>query len=259
MPTATAFAGDDQSSPARLIVVAGDAAALSIARPEVETLVQRGEAALLAAMSPVTPPLQRGDILVQMDEAHEFVYAIETGWLARTRTIADGRRQIIVIFLPDEFCAIKTVFMTRQPDAIEALTPATARRVHYQEVCALAAQDFAVAMALARQLALDERHLHNWNVRLGRANAEERVAALLLELRNRLRQFGLAAGERYALPLTQEQIADHIGLTAVHVSRVLRRFRELGMVSVQRGEVVFLDHVDALEALARPVQDLVGE
>jgi len=85
------------------------------------------------------------------------------------------------------------------------------------------------------------------------------VAALLLELRNRLNQFGLVAGERYALPLTQEQIADHVGLTTVHVNRVLRRFRDLGMVSVQRSEVVFLDNVDALEALARPVQDLVGE
>src|SRR6266851_725222 len=188
----------------------------------------RGEAALLAAMSPMPRLLQRGDLLMQMEEAHEFVYAINSGWLARTRTIADGRRQIIVIFLPGEFCGIKTIFLTRQPDAIEALTAASTQRVHYQEVCTLAAQDFAVAMALARQLALDERHLHNWNVRLGRANAEERLAALLLELRNRLRQFGVSAGERYALPLTQEQIADHVGLTTVHVNRVLRRFRELG-------------------------------
>src|SRR5437762_967176 len=81
--------------------------------------------------------------------------------------------------------------LARQPDAIEALTQATVRRIHYREACELAARDFAVAMHLARQLVLDERHLHNWNLRLGRANAEERLAALLLELRNRLLLIGV--------------------------------------------------------------------
>jgi CRP/FNR family transcriptional regulator len=228
-------------------------------RPEIEDLSTRGEAALLAAMSPLPRPLRRGDLLMQMEEPHEFVYAVNTGWLARTRTMPDGRRQIIVIFLPGEFCGIKTVFMARQPDAIEALTPSSARRIHYQEVCTLAANDFAVAMHLARQLAEDERHLHNWNVRLGQATAEERVAALLLELRNRLLRLGVPAQEGYTLPLTQQQIADHVGLTTVHVNRVLRRFRARDMVSIRRGELTFLKNVGALEKLARPVQDLIGE
>jgi CRP-like cAMP-binding protein len=149
--------------------------------------------------------------------------------------------------------------MTRQPDAIEALTQASTRRIHYQEVLALAAKDFAVGLHLARQLALDERHLHNWNVRLGRANAEERLAALLLEFRNRLLKLSVRAGERFVLPLTQQQIADHVGLTVVHVNRILRRFRELNMVVIQRSEVVFLKDVASLEGLARPVLDLVGE
>lgn len=228
-------------------------------RPEIENLSTRGEAALLAAMSPMPRLLERGDLLMQMEEAHEFVYAVNTGWLARTRTMRDGRRQIIVIFLPGEFCGIKTVFMARQPDAIEALTRSSARRIHYLEVCSLAAKDFAVAMHLARQLAEDERHLHNWNVRLGQATAEERVAALLLELRNRLLRLGIPAHDHYTLPLTQQQIADHVGLTTVHVNRVLRRFRGLDMVSMRRGEVTFGENLAALEELARPVQDLMGE
>src|SRR5207244_11806489 len=105
-----------------------------------------------------------------------------------------------------------------------------------------AATEFPAAMHLARRLVLDERHLHNWSLRLGRASAEERLAALLLELRNRLLLIGVRAGESYALPLTQEQIADHVGLTTVHVNRVLRRFRELGMVSIQRNEVFFQEN-----------------
>jgi CRP/FNR family transcriptional regulator, anaerobic regulatory protein len=232
----------------------------SLTRPEIKALLKRGKAELLAAMSATPLVLQRGDILVQMEEAHEFVYVVESGWLSRSRTLPDGRRQIIVLFLPSEVCGIKTIFMTHQPDSIEALTPASMRRIHYQKACDLAAKDFAVAMHLAWQLAQDERHLHNWNVRLGRANGEERLAAFLLELRNRLAALGVAsAGSRYGLPLTQQQIADHIGLTTVHVGRLLRRFRELEMVDIRSNEVVFLGNVRLLEEIARPMQDLVGE
>jgi len=232
----------------------------SLVRPDVSSLLRRGEAELLAAMTPLPKPLSRGELLVQMEEPHEFIYSVDSGWLARSRTLDDGRRQIIVIFLPGEICGIKTIFMTHQPDAIEALTSASTRRIHYKEASELAARDFAVAMHLAWQLAQDERHLHNWNIRLGRANAEERVAALLLELRNRLNALGINSSKlRYSLPLTQQQVADHVGLTTVHVGRILRRFRELGMVVIQGNEVIFGDNAEALSEIARPVQDLVGE
>lgn len=231
-----------------------------IIRPELRPLLRQGKADLLAAMSPVPQVLNRGDVLVQMEEPHEFLYCVESGWLCRSRTMTDGRRQIIVIFLPGEICGIKTIFMRLQPDAIEALAPASVRRIHYQDACELAGKNFGASLLLAWQLAEDERHLHNWTVRLGRANAEERIAALLLELRNRLGAMGVAGAEsRYGLPLTQQQIADHVGLTTVHVSRVLRRFRELDAVLIRNNEVVFLDRVEALEEIARPVQDLVGE
>ena len=246
--------------PDRSRLLANTRSEASLTRPEVAALLRRGKAELLAAMSPTPQLLQRGDIVMQMEQPHEFVYAIESGWLSRSRTVSDGRRQIIVLFLPGELCGIKAIFMTHQPDAIEALTTASTRRVHYKEACDLAAKDFAVAIFLAWQLAQDERHLHNWNVRLGRANGEERLAAFLLEMRNRLAALGVSsAAGRYHLPLTQQQIGDHIGLTTVHVGRLLRRFRELEMVDIRSNEVVFLGNVQLLEEIARPMQDLVGE
>ena len=75
----------------------------------------------------------------------------------------------------------------------------------------------------------------------------------------RLPQLGFPVEGGYPLPLSQQQIADHVGLTPVHVSRVLRRFRELDMVSINRGEVRFMDNLAQLEALAQPVQDVLGE
>jgi CRP/FNR family transcriptional regulator, anaerobic regulatory protein len=227
-------------------------------RPDIGEMVNRGRRELLASMAPPSA-LQRGDLLVQLGQEHEYVYYVERGWLARSRTTEDGRRQIMVIFLPGEFCGIKTIFMERQPDDIEALTEAATRRIHYKEACALAARDVAVAMLLAWQLSVGERHLHNWNLRLGRANAEERVAALLLELRERLLRLGVDARDGYFLPLTQTQLADHLGLTPVHVNRTLRRLRSSNMVSIRRNEVRFLENVADLEGLARPVRDVLGE
>ena len=96
-------------------------------------------------------------------------------------------------------------------------------------------------------------------VGLGRGNAEERIAALLIEFRNRLRAIGLPADERYHFPMTQQQIADHTGLTTVRVNRVLRRLREQEMVSVQRGSVIFHHNVAALEELARPLQEFIAQ
>jgi CRP-like cAMP-binding protein len=228
-------------------------------RPDVEALLREGETSFVAALDPTPIAFQPGELLMRMGEPHEYVYVVEQGWLARSRTIEDGRRQIIVVFLGGDTCGIKTIFLRQQPDAIEALTSASVRRIHYRDACALAAREFPVSMHLAWQLARDERHLHNWNVRLGRANAEERIAALLLELRHRLAARLIGEGGRYPLPITQQHIADHVGLTVVHVNRVLRRFRELDMVSVHQGRMVFLDRVAELEAMARPLQDLTGE
>jgi CRP/FNR family transcriptional regulator, anaerobic regulatory protein len=64
---------------------------------------------------------------------------------------------------------------------------------------------------------------------------------------------------RYGLPLTQQQLADHVGLTTVHGGRILRRFREKEMVAVGKFEVVFLKNTPRLEEIARPVLDFVGE
>src|SRR3954466_1403051 len=101
----------------------------------------------------------------------------------------------------------------------------------------------------------DERRLHNWVTALGRGNAEERIATLLLDLRGRLFQAGLANGSEIQMPLTQQEIGDHLGLTLVHVNRVLRRLRENGIVTVQRG-IITVDDITRLAKIAAPMQDI---
>lgn len=227
-------------------------------RPEIETVIRQGEADFLRVLEPEPLQFGPGSFLMRMGEEHEYVYVIENGWLARTRVIDDGRREIMVLLLSGDVCSVKAIFLRHQPDAIEALTQVSVRRVHHQIACALAAENFGVALLLAWRLADEERHLHNWTLRLGRANAEERLAAFLVDMRDRLRFRGIDTRGSIPMPITQRDIADHVGLTMMHVNRVLRRFRERGMVELRHGRAWFLYNAGALYALARPVRDVVG-
>jgi CRP-like cAMP-binding protein len=94
------------------------------------------------------------------------------------------------------------------------------------------------------------------HVGLGQGTAEERVALLLLDFRGRLALSGTieADAQAYQMPMTQAQLADHLGITAVHVNRVLRSFRERGIVSVRDGKVSITD-LDALSRHAAPLLD----
>lgn len=196
---------------------------------------------------------------MDMDDPHEYVYSIGSGWFSRSRITSDGRRQIILIFLPGDICGIKSIFLTHQQDAIESLSSASVRRIHYDDARDLAIRNSEVAMYLAWRFAQDERRLHNWIVRLGRASGEERLASLLLELRNRLNLLGLSASPgRYAFPLTRQQVADHIGVTRVHASRMLQHFREQSIVVIRNNQMTFLQNAELLEEISRPVFDEIG-
>src|SRR3954449_12866950 len=223
-------------------------------RLELRDLLIRGEAILQQAVGP--PSLCReGAKLVSTGEESRTVYLLESGWVARTRTTEDDRRQIMMIFLPGDLMGIKSMLLERQTETIECLTDTRVRTLDYKRLLEFVAQDHAVSVRVMFQLAEDERRLHNWVTALGRGNAEERIATLLLDLRGRLFQAGLANGSEIQMPLTQQEIGDHLGLTLVHVNRVLRRLRENGIVTVQRG-MITVDDITRLANIAAPMQDI---
>src|SRR3954453_8676096 len=196
-----------------------------------------------------------GEALVSTGKESSTVYLLESGWVARTRLLEDGRRKIITVFLPGDLMGIRSMLLERQPETIECLTDARVRTIDHKRLLELVAQDHAVSVRVMFQLGEDERRLHNWMGALGRGHADERIATLLLDLRGRLHQAGMANSGGFQLRMTQQEIADHLGLPLVHVNRVLRRLREAGIVTVQRG-VVIVDEMARLSQLAAPLQDI---
>jgi len=233
-----------------------DSARFALHRPEFLTPLLRGEAAIVALMKDSRLTFEGGKTLVESGTEHPFVYRLISGWAGRTRQLADGRNQFILIFLPGDLFAVKSMFVRRHTDAVQTLSKVVVERIHYQELYRAYTESHEVAVRCTWQVLEEERRLHSWVVGLGQGTAEERVALLLLDFRGRLALSGTIAADAqtYQMPMTQAQLADHLGITAVHVNRVLRSFRERGIVSVRDGKVTITD-LDALSRHAAPLLD----
>lgn len=141
------------------------------------------------------------------------------GWAARVRVLPDGRRQLLSFVLPGDLIGHCQHAHPLASSSIVALTPALVAAA--PDADALPA--LAEAYALSR--ALDEAHLLAHITRLGRMNAQDRIIDLLLELHERLSLAGMTSGDSFELPLTQELLADTLGLTAVHINRMIQQLR----------------------------------
>lgn len=200
---------------------------------------------------------RRHQHLVREGEAPEAIYRLEEGWACRYQLLSSGRRQITALFLPGEYCEPQWLLEPRSAHPIVALTTLRARSFPLAEVSANApsAKDNMRTM-LAATLGLLNRQT-DWIATLGRKNALERVCALLSDVFERLRDNGRVSNNRCAMPLTQPDLADIVGLTPVHVNRVLKQLRSEGLVEIRGKQLrlpdpVTLFSIGAGNAAVRP-------
>jgi CRP/FNR family transcriptional regulator, anaerobic regulatory protein len=233
-----------------------DAARFALHRPELHDSLVRGEEQIASLLKGSATEYRAGHVLIQADTDHPYVYRLLSGWACRTRSLSDGRDQCILIFLPGDLFAVKSMFVTRHPDSVVVLSPSSIERIDYRALHRQYQADADVATRCIWQVVEEERRLHNWVVGLGQGSAEERLAMLLLDFHRRLALSGTIepGALAYKMPLTQVQLADHLGLTAIHVNRVLKGFRENGVVVVRDGQVTLLD-LGKMTAIARPLLD----
>ena len=170
---------------------------------------------------------------------------ILSGWACRMRILADGRRQIMCLLLPGDLVG----FAALRPSMAAHATVAAITNVELADaetLCnALESSEpgawNGLKDACRAAARLDECALLDQIVRLGRKTAYERVADFLLELHWRLRLAGLVKGEDFEMPLTQEQIADMLGLSNVHVNRTLQQLRRDGLLELGGGRARLLE------------------
>jgi len=228
--------------------------AYSLYRPELVGSLRRGEIALHQALGSVRFYGRRATIL-RAGEEQDLIYRLRSGWVCRSRVLADGRRQILGVSVPGDFLGLTTILFARSIDSLTCLTRTSVNVIDQSHLWEVAASNPDLALFLLFQLGKEQRRQDSWLVGLGQCTAEELLAAMLLDARERLRRRGLLGKGAFRLPLTQQDIGDYLGMTPVHVNRVLARLRRSGTIAIRR-HVVLLRDIEALERTASPMADL---
>lgn len=194
-------------------------------------------------------------------EASGTMAVVAQGWCCRNRLLSDGRRALLNLWLPGDMISLHPLGpgLTCQTSALNDCILVTISGAHYKDLCDASP---ALVDAFTAGERMDSQLLVNQTLRLGRLSAYERVAHLLLELWDRLTIVGLAEGERFETALTQNLMADLLGLTSVHINRTLARLREDSLVEVDRRRVTLLDvqrlaEVAEYEGISEPARKLI--
>jgi CRP-like cAMP-binding protein len=176
------------------------------------------------------------------------VHLVVEGWAARSKLLPDGTRQITALLIPGDFCDLHITILGEMDHSIVTLTKSKIAFIPRAKIDALAERP-KLTRALWWATLVDEAVLRAWIVNIGRRDAYEAIGHLMCELYWRMKNVGLVADHSFELPLTQEEFADALGLTPVHVNRVLQRLRAEGLIVLKRGALEILDY-PRLEAAA---------
>lgn len=195
--------------------------------------------------------------IIGQGRRYDGLLVMMEGIALRYRILRDGRRQVLNIALPGDVIGFPACFFERAQYAVSALTDTKLSCIPFRTLAGLF-QNYprlaaAVFWSFAAEAAIDVEHLTD----VGRRTALERVAHFLLELLVRFQSIGRGDARSFPMPLTQELLADALGLSVPHVNRTLRQLRDDDLVRIEAHRVVVND-VDALSALADFDQTYVG-
>lgn len=180
-----------------------------------------------------------GRDMVHQGQSDQQAFVLAEGWAFSYRLLASGGRQIVDFQIPGDFLGMRSVLCRTAGQSVEPLTSVQASAFNSQNLMEVFARTPRLGTALLWATSRDDAMVIEHLVGVGRRNAVERTAHLLLELGARLALVGMGTKAGYACPLSQYLLADALGLSAVHVNRVLRELREEGLVTFRNGRVVF--------------------
>lgn len=192
---------------------------------------------------------RRGSIIRPEHGANGEIFVVVSGWIYSSALLEDGRRQIVRLHFRGDLLGLDSLAFPEAPDAISALTDAEICLIDRARLGALFTDHPRLAALLFAVQQVDHVILTDRLVSLGRNSARGRVAALLLQIANRMRFADLPVDDGFALPLTQEEIGDLTGLTAVHVNRTMRVLSELGLIA-RSGNILRILQPDRLARIA---------
>ena len=193
--------------------------------------------------------MPRNREIISAGRKYDGVFVLLDGIAIRYRVLHDGRRQILNVVLPGDFIGFPACFFETALYTIAALSETVVSWVPFATLFGLFQRYPRLAATLFCTFSCETAMYAEHLIDVGRRTALERVAHFLLELLIRLQAIGLADERTFRMPLTQELVADALGLSMPHVNRTLRQLREDRLVSVD-GPNVVIEDIEGLTALA---------
>jgi CRP-like cAMP-binding protein len=197
-------------------------------------------AALAAATAMPRKFAARQDLIREGDRPGP-VFVILEGWACRYKILPSGTRQILAFLMPGDCCDLHVGLLAEMDHSIQTTTPALVATIDRVVMDQILDDRRAVAKAMYTSQLIDEGTMRAWITSMGRRASIERVAHLMCELYLRARNIGLTSEAQFALPLSQLLLADALGMTPVHLNRVLKELRLSGAMTLQRGSLLIAD------------------
>ncbi len=180
--------------------------------------------------------------LVALGQQTDASYLVITGVIGRFSQLRNGVRQIVALHVPGDIADLCSVALPKTSWAFHALASVEVMRIAHADLLSIADRYHDIAIAFWRDCVVDMSVMSEWIVSVARRPAGAKIAHLLCELRYRYEKAGLLARDgSYAFPITQMQIADILGITAIHTNRMIRSLRERHLASVAKARVVIHD------------------
>jgi CRP-like cAMP-binding protein len=185
--------------------------------------------------------VKRGQELVHEGQTGHKAFVLQSGWACSYKSLRDGARQIISFPIAGDCVGLRSVLLRTSDHSFSALTDATVSTVTGAHVMKCVTEFPRLGAALLWAASRDEAMIVEHLVNVGRRSPIERTAHFFMELAERLTLVGEATETEFKCPLNQYVLADALGLTAIHINRVLRQLREENLLTVRKGRVQIHD------------------
>lgn len=211
-------------------------------------LTDEDRARLLHVCSHTRQVGPRQDIIQEGDRPDE-VHLVLSGFACRYKLLKDGRRSIMALLVPGDFCDLHVAILGQMDHSIATLSPCTLVDIPRRVILDLTLNRPRIAHAMLWATLVDEGILREWLVNMGLREADRRMAHLFCELLLRLRAVDLADERSYELPLTQNDLSDLLAMSEVHVNRTLQVLRGDGLITFRKQRLTIPD-VERLKRFA---------
>lgn len=187
--------------------------------------------------------------ILQEGTSSTHLFTVLQGWAFRYKTLPDGRRQLLNFALPGDFLGLQASLFKEMSHSVEALSQMLLCVFPRERLWQLFERYPGLAFDITWLASREEQILDQNLLSIGRRTALERTAYLLLHLHSRASAVGLAPSDGFFPPLTQQHLADALGLSIVHTNKTLKRLSDRKIIRWKNRELEILD-IDALRRIA---------